>query len=70
MGYSEPFTASPGWLQGFKSRHGIRQLDIQGEKQGGDTSAADLYVMEFKQLVAAHNLSPEQTYNADETGLY
>jgi hypothetical protein len=31
MGINEPFAASPGWLQGFKSRHGIRQLEIQGE---------------------------------------
>jgi hypothetical protein len=57
-------------LHGFKSRHGIRQLDIQGEKLSGDTSAADLYVTEFKRMVAAHDLSLEQIYNADETGLY
>jgi hypothetical protein len=36
-----------------------RQLDIQGEKLSGDTSAADSYVTEFKRLVAAHDLSPE-----------
>jgi hypothetical protein len=29
-----------------------------------------LCVTEFKRLVAAHDLSPEQVYNADETGLY
>jgi hypothetical protein len=70
MGTTEPFAASPGWLQGFKSRHGIRQLDIQGEKLSGDTSAADLYLTEFKRLVVAHELSPQQIYNADETGSY
>jgi hypothetical protein len=48
MGITEPFAASLGWLQGFKCRHGIRQLDIQGEKLNGDTNAADLYVTEFK----------------------
>jgi hypothetical protein len=62
MGITEQFAASPGWLQGFKSRHRIRQLNIQGEKLSGDTSAADLYVTEFKRLVAAHDLSPEQIY--------
>jgi hypothetical protein len=70
MGITEPFAASPGWLQGFKSQHGIRQLDIQGEKLSGDTSAADLTVTKFKQLVAAHDLSLEQIYSANETGLY
>jgi hypothetical protein len=48
MGVTEPFAALPGWLQGFKSQHGIRQLDTKGEKLSGDTSAADLYVTEFK----------------------
>jgi hypothetical protein len=70
MRITEPFAASPVWLQGFKRRHGIRQLDIQGEKLSGDISAADLYVTEFKRLVATHDLSPEQIYNADNTGLY
>uniref|UniRef100_A0A8C4SR40 HTH CENPB-type domain-containing protein n=1 Tax=Erpetoichthys calabaricus TaxID=27687 RepID=A0A8C4SR40_ERPCA len=70
MKIPEPFDASQGWLQCFKSRHGIRQLDIQGEKLSGDSDAAALYVMEFKRLVEAHDLSPDQLYNADETGLY
>uniref|UniRef100_A0A8C4RMN9 HTH CENPB-type domain-containing protein n=1 Tax=Erpetoichthys calabaricus TaxID=27687 RepID=A0A8C4RMN9_ERPCA len=66
----EPFAASQGWLQCFESRHGIRQLDIEGEKLRGDSDAAALYVTEFKRLVKAHDLSPDQLYNADETGLY
>uniref|UniRef100_A0A8C8T197 Uncharacterized protein n=1 Tax=Pelusios castaneus TaxID=367368 RepID=A0A8C8T197_9SAUR len=70
MKIPEPFAASQGWLQCFKSRHGIRQLDIQGEKLSGDSDAAALYVTEFKRLVEAHDLSPHQLYNADETGLY
>ncbi|XP_028658938.1 jerky protein homolog-like [Erpetoichthys calabaricus] len=70
MKIPEPFAASQGWLQCFKSRHGIRQLDIQGEKLSSDSDAAALYVTEFKRLVEAHDLSPEQLYNADETGLY
>ncbi|XP_028659097.1 jerky protein homolog-like [Erpetoichthys calabaricus] len=70
MKIPEPFAASQGWLQCFKSRHGIRQLDIQGEKLSSDSDAAALYVMEFKRLVKAHDLSPDQLYNDDETGLY
>ncbi|XP_028661789.1 jerky protein homolog-like [Erpetoichthys calabaricus] len=70
MKIPEPFAASHGWLQCFKSRHGIRQLDIQGEKLSGDSDAAALYVTEFKRLVEAHDLSPDQLYNADESGLY
>uniref|UniRef100_A0A8C8SCB4 Uncharacterized protein n=1 Tax=Pelusios castaneus TaxID=367368 RepID=A0A8C8SCB4_9SAUR len=70
MKIPEPFAASQGWLQCFKSRHRIRQLDIQGEKLSGDSDASALYVTEFKRLVEAHDLSPHQLYNADETGLY
>uniref|UniRef100_A0A8C4SGZ7 HTH CENPB-type domain-containing protein n=1 Tax=Erpetoichthys calabaricus TaxID=27687 RepID=A0A8C4SGZ7_ERPCA len=70
MKIPEPFAASQGWLQCFKSRHGIRQLDIQGEKLSGDSDAAVLYVTEFKRLVEAHDLSPDQLCNADENGLY
>uniref|UniRef100_A0A8C4TJD3 Jerky protein homolog-like n=1 Tax=Erpetoichthys calabaricus TaxID=27687 RepID=A0A8C4TJD3_ERPCA len=70
MKIPEPFAVSQGWLQCFKSRHGIRQLDIQGEKISGDSDATALYVTEFKRLVEAHDHSPDQLYNADETGLY
>lgn len=69
LNIQEQFNASQGWLQRFKSRHGVRQLDIQGEKLSADADAANSYIAEFKQIVAAHSLTIEQIYNADETGL-
>lgn len=70
MQVKESFTASQGWLSRFKARHGIRQLDIQGEKLSGDKNAADLYKNEFLRIIERHDLSRAQIYNADETGLY
>jgi hypothetical protein len=57
-------------LQELKSRHRIRQLDIQGENISGDTNAADLYVTEFKLLVALHDQSSDKIYNDNNNGLY
>ena len=38
------FKASSGWLHRFKSRHGIRQLSMQGESLSANPEAAE----EFK----------------------
>ncbi len=32
LGGAKDFKASHGWLHKFKSRHGIRELDVQGER--------------------------------------
>ncbi|XP_045473872.1 jerky protein homolog-like [Harmonia axyridis] len=70
MKIEKPFQASQGWLLRFKKRHGIRQLDIQGEKLSADNGAAELFLAEFKRLIERYDLSSEQVYNADETGLF
>jgi hypothetical protein len=59
-----------GWLSNFKNRHGIRKLDIAGEKQSADMKAAKQYSVTFEQLIKDSNLTDDQTYNANETGLY
>lgn len=66
----ETFNASQGWLFRFKTRHGIRQLDIQGESLSGDLTAATLFNDEFNSFLSKLNLSPDQVYNADESGLF
>ncbi|XP_063216422.1 jerky protein homolog-like [Bacillus rossius redtenbacheri] len=60
------FKASNGWIRNFKSRHGIRELDLSGEKLSANSKAAD-FIEKFK--VVADSYSPEFLYNADETGL-
>ncbi|GFX38324.1 jerky protein homolog-like [Trichonephila clavipes] len=63
------FSASIGWLDRWKKRHGVRQLTNTGEKLSSDFDAAKEYVTTFANLIAEGNYSPQQIYNADETGL-
>ncbi|GBN51142.1 Jerky -like [Araneus ventricosus] len=58
------------WLTKFKKRHGIQQLKICWDGASADAEAAENFVNEFVSLVEAEKLSPEQIYNADETGLF
>ncbi|XP_050498761.1 tigger transposable element-derived protein 2-like [Diabrotica virgifera virgifera] len=64
------FTASQGWLDRWKKRHGIRQLSITGESLSGDNNAAQDYKSKFLDFVREENLTADQIYNADETGLF
>lgn len=64
------FKASIGWLDKFKFRHGIRQLDISGEKLSADSSVIAEFREQFKEKMAELNLVREQVYNCDETGLH
>lgn len=63
------FVASIGWLDRWKKRHGVRQLTISGEKLSADHTAAKDYIVEIQELFKEENFSPQQIYNADETGL-
>lgn len=67
---SEPCDFSSGWLSRFKQRHGIRYLKACGEKLSSDTEAAERFIEDFFALVTEENLSPEQIFNMDETGLF
>lgn len=69
LGGSEDFKASTGWLQKFKSRHGIRELKIQGESLSADSNAAEKFKETFSAFVKKEELSEDDVYNADETGL-
>lgn len=65
----ECFKASDGWLDNFKKRHSIKFRSEQGE-----AAAVDLKVVEDWQKKALRdaleNYSPEDVFNADETGLF
>ena len=47
LGGSPDFKASSGWLKNSKSRHGIRELQIEGEKLSGDVFRVYVYVFFF-----------------------
>ncbi|XP_036598039.1 jerky protein homolog [Trichosurus vulpecula] len=70
MQLTEPCVFSGGWLWRFKARHGIKKLDVSNERQSADHQAAEQFCGFFRSLIAEHGLSPEQFYNADETGLF
>ncbi|XP_067144543.1 jerky protein homolog-like [Centruroides vittatus] len=63
LGGNADFQASTSWLLRFKSRHGIRELDIQGEKLLADAKSAEyetgLYwkKMPTKTLVSKNEMS-------------
>ena len=65
------FKASQGWLDRFKQDHRMRQLAVVGEALSADMSEVDTFCHEtLTGLMEAHNLCPEQLYNADESGLF
>lgn len=70
MRLTEPCVFSGGWLWRFKARHGIKKLDASSEKQMADHQAAEQFRAFFRSLTSEHGLTPEQVYNADETGLF
>ncbi|XP_064410264.1 jerky protein homolog [Latimeria chalumnae] len=59
-----------GPMEKAKNRHGIRHLKASGEKLSADHEAAKKYVEDFARLVTENDLTAEQIYNADETGLF
>lgn len=67
---NETFTASDGWLQRFKTRYGIRFLKITGEKLSSQPELVDPFKQELYRIIQELNLSHQQIYNADETGLF
>ncbi|XP_067128657.1 jerky protein homolog-like [Centruroides vittatus] len=70
LGGNADFQASTGWLMRFESRHGIRDLDIQGEKLLADAESAEYLKKSFKNIIDKDGYKKTNVYNADETGLY
>ncbi|XP_055371533.1 jerky protein homolog-like [Condylostylus longicornis] len=66
----DDFSASSGWLQKFKKRHGIRFIKICGEKLSSQKELVDPFLIKLAEKIKQLNLAPDQIYNADETGLY
>lgn len=64
------FKASEGWLYKFKQRHGIRQLNIEGEKlSAASAEIVSDFKKKFDELMRENGYTRDQVYNADETGL-
>lgn len=69
LGGPSNFRASNGWMQKFKSRHGIRDLATKGEKFSGNVDATPTFVTKFNRLITEGGYDLDNVYNADETGL-
>ncbi|XP_046629071.1 jerky protein homolog-like [Neodiprion virginianus] len=69
IGGSSDFKASSGFLKNFKTRHGIRELQVQGETLSADSEAAEKFKQNFATIVEEEGYSRDDVYNADETGL-
>ena len=65
LGGTSNFQASTGWLKRFKSRHGIRELQIEGEK----LSAAESFKIKLRDILNQENYALKNVYNADEARL-
>jgi Mor family transcriptional regulator len=70
LGYTDSFSASNGWLDRFKSRHGIKLCGLRELKVESDVNAVGPFRSEIESLAQWYNLSLEQIYNADETDLF
>ena len=61
---------STEWSQKFKKRHGVKSLEIRGDKTSADHKAVEKFIDEFAKVITDENLTPEQVYKADETPLF
>lgn len=64
------FAASDGWFTNFKRRHGLRFLKVCGEILSSDTSTITPFIHKLRAKMDEMQLTREQLYNADETGLF
>ena len=62
------FKGSNGWLQKFRTRHGIKHRAICGESATVDPATVDDWKARLPLIIDKY--APEDVYNADETGLF
>lgn len=67
LGYQN-FSASNGWLEGFKRRHDIAFKKAAGESRSVDQSVCNRWTEELPSLLKGYD--PNDIYNADETALF
>ena len=68
-GEESSFSGSTGWQWRFCKRHGIRNLSLEGEKLSADTEASVTFITNFNKFVEERQLTLNQIFNCDETGL-
>nr|CAD7409709.1 unnamed protein product [Timema poppensis] len=69
LGGPTGFKASIDWLKNFKSRHGTRELEIQGKSLSGDSKATETFLSSFSEFLKKEGYTRDDVYNTDETRL-
>ncbi|KAG7170563.1 Tigger transposable element-derived protein 1-like 18 [Homarus americanus] len=72
MGIAEPkpFNASSGWLQRFKMRNKITNINIGGEEASADRDAAREFPPFLREIMEEGQYTDDQVFNMDESGLF
>ena len=70
LGGDNTFKASNGWLSRWKIRHGICQINMEGEAASSDINAASEFPNQLKNVIEKGGYCDEQLYNCDESALY
>ncbi|KAG7155741.1 Tigger transposable element-derived protein 1-like 46 [Homarus americanus] len=72
MGIAGPklFNASSGWLQRFKKRNKITNINIGGEEASADRVAAREFPPFLREIMEEGQYTDDQVFNMDESGLF
>ena len=63
----EKFTASNGWLRGFKRRFQIRQYVKHGESRSAPLHTLEDERIRLREIIGEYDLN--DVFNSDETGM-
>ncbi|KAG7163294.1 Tigger transposable element-derived protein 1-like 77 [Homarus americanus] len=66
----KPFNASSGWLQKFKKRNKITNINIGGEEASADRVAAREFPPFLREIMEEGQYTDNQVFNMDESGLF
>ncbi|XP_023237227.1 tigger transposable element-derived protein 4-like [Centruroides sculpturatus] len=69
LGVETNFSASDGWLERFKGRHGVTFKKLCGEKESVDMTSVGTWKETVLQEIEK-SYKPENVFNLDETGLF
>jgi hypothetical protein len=67
---NDGFTASNGWLSGWKICHRVSQVSIEREPRSKNSVVAAEFCETLHQMIDECECNEEQLYSSDETALY
>ena len=64
------FSTSTGWMTGFLQRNALHNVKIKGEIASVDDPAGKEFPAKLAKIIENGGYTPDQVWNADETGLF